>query len=547
MFYLYNGRMTSKYIRNILFSLLVLSYIYYGWQFVQDTSFFVGGKTFYILFDDAMISMRYAYNLAHGLGPVWNAGEHVEGFTNPLWVAYMALFHLLPIPSNTISLYIQLSGLAFMAGTLYFVRKIMEELTDNMVTMLAAVALTAFYTPLNWWALLGMEVSVLVLILAASVYLILRTAPTRFPIWAYILLTISTLVRFDMVVPYIVILAVLFIVQPQFRRQHLIWGAGLLLLSLGGQTLARYLYYGQLLPNTYYLKIEGFPLTLRVIRGLYALIHLAYYSNWILFVLPFGIFIFRRDWKATLLALLLAAQIAYSVYVGGDAWEHKGGANRYISIAMPFFFISLTWVLNELCQKALASFSSRKSAFYISQFTFLIVIVISFLNINSLVGQWKSIERLMLARQAIFTGGTDKAIATALALQYTTKPGASIAVISAGTIPYLLPDHYAIDTFGKSDVVIAHSPVRSPMSISDVTFMLPGYENYMRPGHMKWDYAYTFGELKPDVIVDIWDGTDKEAEPYLKNYVNAVIGENVRVYLLKDSPNVYWDRVYFSN
>ncbi len=539
--------MTSKYIRNILFSLLIMGYIYYGWRYIQDSSFFVDGKIYHVLFDDAMISMRYAYNLAHGLGLVWNAGEHVEGFTNPLWVVYMAFFHLLPIPLNTISLYIQLSGLAFMAGSLYFVRKIVEELTDNMVTMLAAVGLTAFYTPLNWWALLGMEVSILVLILTASVYFALRAAPTRFPTWTYILLAVSTLVRIDMVVPYIVILTVLFIVQPQFRKQHLIWGLGLLLFSLGGQTLARYLYYGQLLPNTYYLKIEGFPLTLRVIRGLYALIHLAYYSNWILFVLPFTIFVFRRDWKATLLTLLFAAQIAYSVYVGGDAWENKGGANRYISIAMPFFFIGLAWVLNELCQKTAASFSTEKSVYYLSQLAFLVIVVISFLNINALVGQWKSIERTALARQSIFTGSTDKAIAIALALQYITQPGASIAVISAGTVPYFLPDRYAIDTFGKSDPVIAHSPVRSPMSMVDVRFMLPGYENYMRPGHMKWDYAYTFGELKPDVIVSLWDGTEKEAEPYLENYVNAVVGENVRVYLLKDSPAILWDRVYFSD
>jgi len=539
--------MISKYIRNILFSLIVLGYIYYGWHYIQDSSFFVGGKTYHVLFDDAMISMRYAYNLAHGLGLVWNAGEHVEGFTNPLWVVYMALFHLLPIPSNTISLYIQLSGLAFMAGTLYFVRRIVEELTDNTLTMIAAVALTAFYMPLNWWALLGMEVSVLALILTASVYIILRNAPQRFPIWTYILLAVSTLIRFDMIIPYIVILVVLFFVQPQFRKQQLIWGVGLLILTLGGQTLARYLYYGQLLPNTYYLKIEGFPLTLRVLRGLYALIHLAYYSNWILFTLPFTLFIFRRDWKAIVLTLLFSAQIAYSVYVGGDAWEHKGGANRYISIAMPLFFIGLAYILNEICQKATASFSDKKSVFFISQIAFLFISFIAFLNINSLVGQWKSIERLALMRQSIFTGSTDKSIAAAIALEYTTKPGASIAVISAGTVPYFLPDRYAIDTFGKSDIVIAHSPVRSPMSLYDLRFMLPGNENYMRPGHMKWDYAYTFGQLKPDVIVEIWDGTDQEAAPYLENYLNAVIAENIRVYLLKDSPHVYWDRVYFSN
>ena len=56
---------------------------------------------------------------------------------------------------------------------------------------------------------------------------------------------------------------------------------------------------------------------------------------------------------------------------------------------------------------------------------------------------------------------------------------------------------------GKADPVIAHGPVRTPMSILDV----PG----MRPGHMKWNYAHTIGELRPDVITALWEGTGEEA------------------------------------
>ena len=66
--------MISKYIRNILFSLLVLGYIYYGWRYIQDSSFFVNGKVYYVFFDDVMIFMCYVYNLVYGLGFVWNVG-----------------------------------------------------------------------------------------------------------------------------------------------------------------------------------------------------------------------------------------------------------------------------------------------------------------------------------------------------------------------------------------------------------------------------------------------------------------------------------------
>ena len=41
--------------------------------------------------EDAYITFRYAWNFAHGLGPVFNAGERVFGFTSPPWMAWNAL------------------------------------------------------------------------------------------------------------------------------------------------------------------------------------------------------------------------------------------------------------------------------------------------------------------------------------------------------------------------------------------------------------------------------------------------------------------------
>src|ERR1044072_2429548 len=43
------------------------------------------------LCDDAYISFRYADNLVHGLGLVYNAGERVEGYSNFLWTMGIAL------------------------------------------------------------------------------------------------------------------------------------------------------------------------------------------------------------------------------------------------------------------------------------------------------------------------------------------------------------------------------------------------------------------------------------------------------------------------
>lgn len=42
--------------------------------------------------DDAYISLQYARNLAEGRGLVFNPGERVEGFSNPLWVFLLSAF-----------------------------------------------------------------------------------------------------------------------------------------------------------------------------------------------------------------------------------------------------------------------------------------------------------------------------------------------------------------------------------------------------------------------------------------------------------------------
>ena len=227
---------------------------------------------------------------------------------------------------------------------------------------------------------------------------------------------------------------------------------------------------------------------------------------------------------------MILGQLAYSVYVGGDAWEHHGGANRFICIVMPLFFCLLAVSAEELRQRGVgALWHTRRWRTVGSRLAWAACFVLALLNFNLLLGDWKSIERWTLGAPARLRGRQR--------FQPGDRPGAaaddnherpSIAVLGAGTIPYLLPDNPVLDILGKTDPVIAHGPVRTPMSIADVPDM--------RPGHMKWDYARTFGELKPDVIVSIWPGTDEEAAPYLKDYVQGVIAPRVKVYLRQGLP-----------
>ena len=62
----------------------------------------------------------------------------------------------------------------------------------------------------------------------------------------------------------------------------------------------------------------------------------------------------------------------------------------------------------------------------------------------------------------------------------------------------------------------------------------------VRPGHMKWDYAYSIGKLKPDIIVQLWEGDYKSAEPYLVDYTEINV-DGLSVFARKGSPMVLWD------
>jgi len=70
-----------------------------------------------------------------------------------------------------------------------------------------------------------------------------------------------------------------------------------------------------------------------------------------------------------------------------------------------------------------------------------------------------------------------------------------------------------------------------------------------RPGHMKWDYVHSIGELRPDVIVQLWQGQTPDVMPYLADYVQIRVPEFTsylpegRFYLRRDSASVDWDKV----
>ena len=134
---------------HLAFRGMVGLFLVYAALFIYRTSFVVAGERYSSLFDDAMISMRYARNLAHGYGLVWNPGtQPVEGYTNPAWVLYMTAVHLLPLEPSKTSLVVQITAAVMLAISLFFVREIALRVSSGSgVIALGAVAMTASYCP----------------------------------------------------------------------------------------------------------------------------------------------------------------------------------------------------------------------------------------------------------------------------------------------------------------------------------------------------------------------------------------------------------------
>lgn len=541
----------SKSMQNLIFTVIIAAFLVYASIFISRLVFYVDGKPFTALFDDAMISMTYARNLANGYGLVWNpGGAPVEGYTNPLWVLFMALSHRLPIPENWISLPIQISGLLFLLGSLVILRKIaLNSSPGQSRVMLLSVFLTAFYYPLINWSLLGLEVGLLLFWINLSLILMFRILDSgRFSYWLYLLLGIGTLIRMDAAVTYLTIWGLLFIFDKPNRRRHLLAGAFFLALFLGGQSLLRKLYYGEWLPNTYYLKVEGWPLWSRLRRGLLVFIEFARGFFWPLLVVPFTILLFRRDRKMCILILIFLAQVVYSIYVGGDAWEHRGGSNRFISLGMPALFLLFSlacFYWYDLLARRLRGSkprSEKRRRFYLN-IGFTLFLILSVLMWNRLVDNGNPISNLskpaenslryfLLLEPSVYLSGSERTTRDGLIIREVTDPHARVAAIAAGNTCYFA-HRECIDMFGKSDPFIAHGGIQVPF---DSNWQV------LRPGHVKFNYKYSIGQLQPDIVVELVKSTINLGQPYLVNYLAAQVNGHI-MYFKKDSALIDFGRL----
>jgi arabinofuranosyltransferase len=476
----------------IVYVLIAGFSIYYIF-FIIRASMVIKGVRYFSLFEDMMISMRYAKNFAMGYGLTWNpGGARVEGFTNFLWTLYMAFWHLF-LSEAKVSLPIQLTGLLLFVASIFLVRRIAEDISGkNSYVVIGAVFLTASYQPLYYLALKGVETSAVGFIMLLAVWRVFTVLKhDSFDPWVFVLLGVSFLIRPDVIPLYLGFSLFLAFAGREHRAKYILCSALILMVTFAGTSLFRWLYFGDVLPNTYYLKLTGFPLALRITKGLevthYFIKSLSYFLCVV--VMAFS-FMHINNKKIRLLVFLIAIQLVYNIYAGGDAWEW-GVANRYVCIIMPLFFILLCSAAYQFIQ-AFERYSNINAVFKKTCYTVLLVIVVLQLHNGYQNNVDFPCDNLLkaLIKFPDYEIDIDKiCVKTGLALRDLTSPDAKIAG-PAGAESYFA-DRYSVDLLGKTDSYIA----RQKSKIQDA--------KEFRPGHNKWDFPYSIVECQPDIVTYI--------------------------------------------
>lgn len=205
--------------------------------------------------EDAAISFAYARNLAWGEGLVPSpGGERVEGYSNPTWVALLALFELIGIDGFRSSKGLQL---LLAALTLPLTYRLTAEASPRKGEgePLVAAAFLATSTTFAIWGASGLENALFSCLLSAA--LLRSTLDIKnqtFP-WASFLWFLLAITRPEAILYCAVAgaLTMLFTL-PRGLKPTLQWLAGFFI-PFTGYHLARFSYFAYELPQTYYGKM----------------------------------------------------------------------------------------------------------------------------------------------------------------------------------------------------------------------------------------------------------------------------------------------------
>ena len=270
--------------------------------------------------DDGFINLRIVRMVLEGHGPVFNAGERVEAYTSPLWVALLTVGDVvLPVRLEYVAV---LCSLALAGAGMALLCAGSARLVGEETTVVPFAALLLLALPPVWdFSTSGLEFGLTFAWLGAVLWVLARWAdgePLGWP--SAVVLGLGPLVRPDAALYSLAALAVIVAVD---RRWRLL--AAAVALPVAYQ-LFRMAWFGALVPNTALAKAADVPHWRE--GGAYVWNLLRPYALWgpLVVVAGVGVAVLRRAERRRLLAALALpvaglANAAFIVRAGGD-YQH---------------------------------------------------------------------------------------------------------------------------------------------------------------------------------------------------------------------------------
>lgn len=465
--------------------------------------------------EDAFIALRFAKNLAHGHGLVWNPGAPpVEGYTDFLWVIAAAAAMAAGLPGVW---FVQILSFAAALATLALTYGIGRRLMQWPPRVaLVPCGLLAVCGPFATWASSGMEATLfgfLILLAACQFAIFWREARPPAALVAGAALLLATLTRPEGMLMTLLLFGINALAALWFARHRfapLALAAAIYAVTFGVYFWWRYSRYGYLLPNTFYAKTGGgFP---QVLRG--GLLAYLFIMQFALPLVPAALVVAweagapQRAWlrqllsaawftRSSFIGFAVAIVIVYTannVLVGGDYMA----MHRFFVPVLPFMYLLFGLLVAALYARALRP-ANAFGLWVLIGFTALATFFPSTVLERSFFasppqqhGNYRGvqIERWHVARLSTIGRFFN---------DYRRDPSESLATSAIGAIGYYA-DMQIHDIHGLVDVHIAHMPPPPDFAKK-------------RAGHGRSDLRYTFS-LKPTYVmlsrdlasepVDLW-------------------------------------------
>lgn len=429
--------------------------------------------------DDAYISFRYGQNLMNGNGLVYNKGEYVEGYTNFLWTIITAPFT--KVKSIDISRFAIVLGLLVSILNIYVLTRIsgkFKNFFEGLPKYFVLVPALFFVLDdtVAFWAIGGMEFPLYMLLILGIIYFYfsINNKPGS-SIYLSISMILCTMTRPEGNMIFVLTIFHSFFYRKKIEnyRKNILYVIGLYFLFAVVYYGFKDLYYGQVIPNTFYAKGVT-DISMNMWLGFK---YLALCLGTRLYVFVFILFIpFReilRDFKQSFLLLFSVIYVLYIWAVGGD-WMI---ANRFFVPIIPIFYILSMIGLSNALRKLITSYP--KWSVKINKICGFSVVVIGVLIFFITLGllEYKQLiikdENYRYEMQWSMFGKW---------LKLNTSPETVIAVGPAGKIPYY-SELYTVDMWGLNNNFIANTKSKR-----------------LQAGHKKFDLEYVLS-YHPEFII----------------------------------------------